>query len=117
MKIRELNYDEQMEINGGYRTVTGHSRAGGGFAGGGGRSWGNKCERNWGKVASGIAEVGLGLGYKVNDNDNDNDAISALVDKASDRHIERGKARIKEGWYGGCSHTEYREAHKKFRGR
>ena len=117
MKIRELNYDEQMEINGGYRTVTGHSRAGGGFAGGGGRSWGNKCERNWGKVASGIAEIGIGAIHRDSSGKDENPLRSEFSGRAAEQWEGKGIQHIKEGWYGGCSHTEYREAHKKFRGR
>lgn len=50
MKMTELNYAEQIEINGGRilsRRETTGGGAGGGAGGGGGRSW--SCERDWEK--------------------------------------------------------------------
>lgn len=107
MKMTELNYAEQIEINGGRRLSRRET------TGGGGRSLGDECKRDWGKVAKGVGEIGLGLSYKAMNKENDNDLLSGLADYGADFHIERGSKRLKEGWYGGCGHSKYKRTHKK----
>jgi|GEM_PF-2637485 hypothetical protein len=114
MKMTELNYAEQIEINGGRilsRRETTGGGAGGGAGGGGGRSW--SCERDWGKVGEGVRDIAFGLFAKGDNKDNPSGAVSGLVDFATDKIIERGSKKLKEGWYGGCGHSRYKREHKK----
>lgn len=112
MKMTELNYAEQIEINGGFWKNRSSRRASGeGAGGGGGRSW--SCERDWGKVGEGLRDIAFGAIAKGDNKENPSGAISGLVDFTSDKIIERGSKKLKEGWYGGCGHSRYKREHKK----
>ena len=112
MKMTELNYAEQIEINGGsLGNRLSRRTSGGGAGGGGGRSW--SCERDWGKVGEGGRDIAFGLFAKGDNKDNPSGAVSGLVDFTTDKIIERGSKKLKEGWYGGCGHSRYKREHKK----
>lgn len=106
MKMTELNYAEQIEINGGRRLSRRETTGGGG-----GRSW--SCERDWGKVGEGVRDIAFGLFAKGDNRENPSGAVSGLVDFTTDKIIERGSKKLKEGWYGGCGHSRYKREHKK----
>ena len=106
MKMTELNYAEQIEINGGRRLSRRETTGGGG-----GRSW--SCERDWGKVGEGVRDIAFGLFAKGYNRENPSGAVSGLVDFTTDKIIERGSKKLKEGWYGGCGHSRYKREHKK----
>lgn len=97
MKMTELNYAEQIEINGG-RILSRRETTGGGAGGGAG---------------GGVRDIAFGLFAKGDNKDNPSGAVSGLVDFATDKIIERGSKKLKEGWYGGCGHSRYKREHKK----
>ncbi|MDO5088850.1 MAG: hypothetical protein Q4D53_03605 [Leptotrichiaceae bacterium] len=102
MEMKELSYNELMEIDGGKRNRARRGRG----------SWGCECNRDWDRIAKGTIELGYGIDRKTQSTKEDNALRGEIISRAGDYHIDRGISRIKEGWRGGCTRSEYREFNK-----
>lgn len=107
MKMKELDYGEMMNTNGGsiYSSIVMHHEemhrrniSVGSSGGGGGRSWGDdRCSRDWGKIREGILDYTVGTVIGSADKE-DPDIISELKGIGRDHYQQRGIDKMIEGW-------------------